>query len=213
MTLMNTKNQKLYTQRLALLQKRGINININPKQNYCIHKVYSRIIFAGTLMGAILVSACGSGGGGGNAGQSNNTPTVIASSAATTYASSSAAANTDIGQNATPTQALNTQDLIAEPTFDFATQKTHRITVTLKNPKPLRYQVSFYSHYQTTPNGYLPHYKTQLASGSLINGQFEQDLQLAVTQHTILAELWRYDGSAPVQALLTTRAATIYWDL
>lgn len=176
-----------------------------------------------TAAACVLITACGSGGGGSTQTEQTNTnanPTTITSS--TTVAASSAA-NTSTSSTVSASSSstaiissnIKTGDLIAEEDFNFATQKDITINVAIENSEThnIRYQLNFYTDYQNQQNTYLPHFKTHFASGTVVNGQFNQTVQLPTTTKSVLAELWTYDGAAPTQAIINIENNSITWKL
>ncbi len=178
-----------------------------------------KIRFKPTLLlitASLLITACGSGGGSTdntntNTGTGTGTGTAISSS----ISSSSMASSSMISSSEPANKSIKTGDLVAAEDFDFATQKNVRINVQSSdvNIQNTRYQLNFYTSFQMNNNVYLPHFKTQFASGVLLKGKFTQSIQLPTNTQTILAELWAYDGSAPIQALLSIEGNAANWEL
>jgi hypothetical protein len=188
--------------------KTSLNLDAGINGN---HKAIARVIFAGSLLGALLLTGCGSGGG--DQTQDNSpqqtTPPPIVVPQDTTPAKDSTSASAS-SSAPLPQASLTTKDLIAEESFTFPSQKEVFIKIIKDEYKNSteRIQVSLYSQYHTNPDAsathrYLPSFNHRIASGALINGQFHQTLTLPRTQGLILAELWRTDGSAPTQELIS----------
>ena len=168
-------------------------------------------IFTAVLCTTVL-AACGSGGGSG--GENNNaehtaaTYSSISSSSDVNSSSSSSAASS----SSTATISTTTTDaLVAAPDFDFASQSTVQLNVRFENHGGNRYQLSLYGNYQESNTGYLPHYNSQITSGALTDGVYTSQLQIPSTQTRVLAELWSYDGSAPIQAVLSVQDGILNW--
>lgn len=164
------------------------------------------------IVTSCLITACGSGGN-----STTNTDAAVAStSVITDNISSSSVMSSSMAISSEPAgRSIKTGDLIADKNFDFATQKNVHVTVQSSDTsiQNTRYQLNFYTDYQTDNDVYLPHFKTQFASGVLLKGKFTQTIPLPNNTHVILAELWPYDGSAPIQALLSIEEGKATWEL
>jgi hypothetical protein len=173
---------------------------------------------AGLIISATLLTACGSGGDNANTGTNTNPNTnTYTSSNANTVSSQSSLSNNSVSSASSSSVAavstITTDTLVAAPDFDFNNQYPVQLIVNFQNHAGKRFQVSLYASFQETNTGYLPHFNSKITSGTLNSGEFTSDLQLPSTQTTVLAELWTYDGSAPVQALLNVENGQIHWNI
>lgn len=153
------------------------------------------------IIASILLASCGSGG-------QSNTPN-------NTNDNNTAANSSEINISNAPSTAIKTEDLVAQENFNFSTKRKVAIAVDLgtQQAQGTRYQVNFYTHYNISENTYTPHFKTQFTSGTVINGQFNQTVQLNKNTTKVLAELWTYDGEAPTQAIINIEDDSIVWQL
>ena len=186
-----------------------MNINhTNSTVNFNNYSHRLSRIFAAAVYTTAL-AACGSGGG---SGGENNTATNTTATYSSVSSSSMASSSSATSSSSTAAISTTTTDaLIAAPDFDFASQSTVQLNVHFENHGGNRYQVSLYSNFQESNAGYLPHYNSQITSGALTDGVYTSQLQIPSTQTRVLAELWSYDGSAPIQAVLSVEDGVLNW--
>ena len=158
------------------------------------------------VIASILLASCGSGGESNTQNNTNNNNLTTNNST-----TNNSATNSSNASNA----AIKTEDLVAQENFNFSTKRKITIAVDLgtQQAQGTRYQLNFYTHYNISENTYIPHFKTQFTSGTVINGQFNQTVQLNNNTTKVLAELWTYDGAAPTQAIINIEDDRIVWQL
>ena len=110
------------------------------------------------VIASILLASCGSGGESNTQNNTNNN----------NLTTNNSATNSSNASNA----AIKTEDLVAQENFNFSTKRKITIAVHLgtQQAQGTRYQLNFYTHYNISENTYIPHFKTQFTSGTVING-------------------------------------------
>ena len=154
------------------------------------------------------LTACGGGDSDSSATNSTNQPTVAPT------APPSAAPTPTATPEPTPVVnvALNTTDIIAPADFDFTPINSVSVQVDLSQYSQQRAFFSLYQQYQTTTAGMItPLYASRIVASPLIAGKLTTQIQVAKDQQTVLAEVWFYDGSEPLQRTLTISQGQLIW--
>ncbi|WP_047047898.1 hypothetical protein [Vibrio mexicanus] len=155
------------------------------------------------LIGAL--TGCGGGGGdeGGSAGDSGSTgdggtPTPVSS-------------GSDVAAVSETEVELRTMSELSIPDgFSFNPVMGHKFDVDLSSLSTDRAYISIYSEFTQNSDGtYTPNYNSRVTSSSLSAGVASLDFCISEAQEQVLAEVWYYDGSEPVQQTFTQ--ADTYW--
>ncbi len=135
-----------------------------------------------------LLIACGGGGGGDGGSGGGTTP-------------------------ATPIAKVSkTTDLVAPDGFDYNPIESRALTVDISSQHLQRAYLSVYSNYVVVDGGVkVPDYGSRIAAVQLDKGIANVNLSIADSEEEVLAEIWFYDGSTPLQRSFTTDQNNWYW--
>ncbi|MDN3682918.1 hypothetical protein QWZ04_21670 [Vibrio tapetis subsp. quintayensis] len=105
-----------------------------------------------------------------------------------------------------------TSDLVAPEGFDYNPIESRTLTVDLSASRSQRAYLSVYTRYVEINGGVkVPDYGSRVAATQLDNGKASIDLTIADSQDNVLAEVWFYDGSDPLQQEFSTNQTSWYW--
>ncbi|WP_295891028.1 hypothetical protein [uncultured Vibrio sp.] len=156
------------------------------------------------LISSIVFSLVGCGGGGGGEGGSTSTPSVSAPAA------SDSATDSTVASAAIEQRSMN--ELSIPDGFSFNPIKDHSFDVDISNFSTQRAYVSVYGEYTEANDGSLqPDYSSRIASAPLTSGAAELKFCIADSQQLLLAEVWFYDGTDPLQVVVS--ANQTQWSL
>jgi hypothetical protein len=122
------------------------------------------------------------------------------------------------GGGASPTtvpqpEPVKTQDLVAPDGFTFNPVTAHTLEINLSGSLPERTHLSVYSAYTEGTDGkYIVDYDSKVIDAALVNGALTIEFSLAESQSTIVAEIWSYDGSLPIQKEFAIDSNPLVWD-
>lgn len=134
-----------------------------------------------------LLIACGGGGGGGESGGSSAPAAPIA-------------------------KVSKTSDLVAPDGFDYNPIESRSLTVDISSQHLQRAYLSVYSNYIVVDGGLkVPDYGSRIAAVQLNKGIANVNLSISDSEEEVLAEIWFYDGSTPLQQSFTTEQSDWYW--
>tara|TARA_B100001057_G_C22690227_1_gene887448 strand:+ start:215 stop:652 length:438 start_codon:yes stop_codon:yes gene_type:complete len=103
---------------------------------------------------------------------------------------------------------IHFDDLVIADGYDYNPVKSQSLTVDISSRSTERAHVSVYTKFKETSQGqYKPDYKSQIISRALESGVTELDFSIADSQQELLAEIWFYDGQAPLQYYFTPEKA------
>lgn len=121
---------------------------------------------------APLLVACGGGGDGGGGSSSPAAPIATVTS---------------------------TSDLVAPDGFDYNPIESRSLNVDISAHSQQRAYLSVYRHYFEVDGKKIPDYGSRIAAVQLDSGKASIDLSIADSEDDLLAEIWFYDGSDPLQ--------------
>ena len=146
------------------------------------------------ILTSLALIGCGGGGGGG-------------SSAPAQQPAEEQVTETEVVE-ATPSQPeteRTMQDLSVPHGFDYDPIENITVSIDVSSFSTERAYVSIYSQYQATDKGnFAPSNNHKIAAQSLSAGQGEIEITYASGTQSLLAEVWFYDGSDPIQQEFTT---------
>ncbi|PMK03217.1 hypothetical protein [Vibrio sp. 10N.261.55.A7] len=146
------------------------------------------------LISALVLSLVGCGGGGGGEGSSTATP------AAASPASSETAASESFVETVVQ---RSMSELSIPDGFSFNPIKDHSFDVDISNFSTQRAYVSVYGEYSEDSDGTIQaNYSSRIASSALSSGVAELNFCIADSQQMLLAEIWFYDGTDPLQVVI-----------
>ncbi|USD67857.1 hypothetical protein [Vibrio sp. SCSIO 43136] len=132
---------------------------------------------------------CGGGGGGGSA--SAPTPTPVSPA---------------------PSAIEVTTDLVAPNDFSYDPRQEATLNVDLSSSFNQKAYLSVYRVYDESAQGILaPDYGSRIVAMPLKDGKATAQITLAQSDETLLAEVWFYDGSEPLQLELDAQQSEWYW--
>ncbi|RYU47699.1 hypothetical protein ERW49_04965 [Aliivibrio finisterrensis] len=110
-------------------------------------------------------------------------------------------------------EPVKTQDLVAPDGFTFNPVTAHTLEINLSGSLPERTHLSVYSAYTEGTDGkYIVDYDSKVIDAALVNGALTIEFSLAESQSTIVAEIWSYDGSLPIQKEFAIDSNPLVWD-
>ncbi|MDD9155103.1 hypothetical protein PVK64_02710 [Aliivibrio sp. S4TY2] len=110
-------------------------------------------------------------------------------------------------------EPVKTQDLVAPEGFTFNPVTTHTLEINLSGSLPERSHLSVYSIYIEGANEqYIVDYDSKIIDSAVSNGILTIEFLLAEKQSTIVAEIWSYDGSLPLQKEFTIDNNLLVWN-
>ncbi|EIZ1547868.1 hypothetical protein MOU90_000462 [Vibrio parahaemolyticus] len=137
-----------------------------------------------TIIMGLALTACGGGGGGGDKSGDSSTPPPT---------------QTTIVVEEPSMQTLNVPD-----GYDYDPIVARALSVDISGYSSRRAHLSVYKEYQETTSGtYQAKYASKVASEALINGKAEMNFPVSDSQGNLLVEVWFYDGSDPVQHMIS----------
>ncbi|MGR6859212.1 hypothetical protein [uncultured Aliivibrio sp.] len=122
------------------------------------------------------------------------------------------------GGNASPAvidqpEPIKTQDLVAPDGFSFNPVTAQSLTINLSGTLAPRTHLSIYSEYKEGQNGsFIVNYDSKVIDSAVVNGHLFIEFSLAQSQSTIVAEIWSYDGSEPLQRKFEIDNNTLVWE-
>ncbi|CAM4337589.1 hypothetical protein [Vibrio agarivorans] len=163
------------------------------------NKIYLALVMSFALIG------CGGGGGGSAA------PAQAAEDTAEAVAEETTEVVEEV-ESVVESTAQSMQDLVIPDGFSFDPITEMNIDIDISNLSTQRAYVSIYSEYEETDSGTLaPSGDHKLAGQALEAGMGNIDIVYADGVEKVLAEIWFYDGSDPIQKELTIDDNTFYY--
>ncbi|GEA50293.1 hypothetical protein VIN01S_10970 [Vibrio inusitatus NBRC 102082] len=96
------------------------------------------------------------------------------------------------------------QDLAVPVDFDYNPTQSVDVLVDISAVSTKRAYISVYSEFQQNTDGTLtPDYSYRIANGALDTGKGEITITYAQEYTSLLAEIWFYDGTEPMQRIIT----------
>ncbi len=148
-----------------------------------------------SILAVLMLTACGGGGGGSDSssGAAQVDEPVVSSDTAEAEGSSSPQV---------PLRSM--QDLAVPDDFDYNPTQSVDVLVDISGISTERAYISLYSEYSESNDGTLtPDYAYRIANGALDNGTGDLTITYAQEYTSLLAEIWFYDGTAPIQQIIT----------
>lgn len=124
----------------------------------------------------------------------------------------------DTGGGASPAtvsqpEPIKTQDLVAPDGFSFNPISDQSLEINLSGSLPARTHLSVYSTYTEKSDGqYLVDYDSKVIDAAIVNGALTIEFSLSESQSTIVAEVWSYDGSLPIQKEFVINGEALVWN-
>ncbi|MGL4829800.1 MAG: hypothetical protein ACRCXG_10925 [Vibrio sp.] len=99
---------------------------------------------------------------------------------------------------------LTTSQLAVPAEFSYNPVAQIQVTADISAYRTDRAFISFYSQYTASGDGtYYPAYESRITSSALTLGIANLSFSYPLSQSSLLAEIWFYDGSAPLQQVFT----------
>ncbi|MEZ9904770.1 hypothetical protein AB4343_07960 [Vibrio breoganii] len=153
-----------------------------------------------SILAVLMLTACGGGGGGSDSSSGAaqvDEPVASNDSEATEQASVQV-----------PLRSM--QDLAVPDDFDYNPTKTVDVLVDISGISTQRAYISVYSEFQESADGTLtPDYAYRIANGALDSGKGEINITYAQEYTSLLAEIWFYDGTEPLQRVISRENSEI----
>ncbi|MGR5118043.1 hypothetical protein ACPV5Q_02080 [Vibrio astriarenae] len=169
------------------------------------NKIYLALVMSFALIG------CGGGGGGGGSAA----PAQAAEETAEAVAEETTEVVEEVVEQVetvVESTAQSMQDLVIPDGFSFDPITEMNIDIDISNLSTQRAYVSIYSEYEETDSGTLATSGDhKLAGQALEEGVGNIDIVYADGVEKVLAEIWFYDGSDPIQKELTIDDNTFYY--
>lgn len=144
----------------------------------------------------LILFIMGCGGGGDDTGSTADTNDT-SNSTVTAPETSTQPPITDV----MPLRYMN--ELVVPENFDYNPVEGHVFDIDISSYSTNRAYVSIYGQFEQNADGsYTPVYNSKLTAGSLNNGVAKLDFCIKESQASLLAEVWFYDGSSPLQKTL-----------
>ncbi|MGC9402892.1 hypothetical protein ACP43V_10600 [Vibrio genomosp. F10 str. 9ZC157] len=155
-----------------------------------------------TLSLSFFLLACGGGGDGGSP-PTNKT--------ITTEEQGESAGSAGFIENTLAVQRT-TQDLSIPDGFSFNPVVEYTFDVDISGYSTQRAYVSIYGNYVPLQDGsFVPNFNSRITSSSLDNGKAALEFIISDSQSSVLAEIWFYDGSDPIQYQFTPSQNSWIW--
>lgn len=154
-----------------------------------------------SILAVLVLTACGGGGGGSDS-----------SSGAAQVDTPVASSDSTVTETAASVQAplRSMQDLAVPDDFDYNPTQSVDVLVDISNISTQRAYISVYSEFQESTDGTLtPDYAYRVANGALSSGKGEITITYAQEYTSLLAEIWFYDGTEPMQRVITRNNSDI----
>ena len=117
------------------------------------------------------------------------------------------------GGSAPQPEPIKTQNLVAPDGFSFNPVTEQSLTINLTGSLAERSHLSIYSEYTENQDGtYLVNYDSKIIDTGIESGSSTVDFSLAESQSTIVAEIWSYDGSSPLQREFRIDDHALVWE-
>lgn len=155
------------------------------------------------LIGAL--TGCGGGGGDEGGSTGGSTGSVGTSTPVSSGSDVAAVSETEV--------ELRTMSELSIPDgFSFNPVMGHQFDVDLSALSTDRAYISIYSEFTQNDDGsYTPNYNSRVTSSSLSAGIASLDFCISEAQNQVLAEVWYYDGSEPIQQTFTQSDNAWIW--
>ncbi|WP_122055615.1 hypothetical protein [Vibrio sp. Evd11] len=141
------------------------------------------------ILGFVLM-ACGGGGGGSD--NSASTPST---------SDNDFSASTP---NTVTNEPITMQDLTLPEDFNYNPIKKGTLNVDISNFSSQRAHLSLYKEFEKqSSESFSAHYPSKVMSVPLNDGKADFDFNLADSQENLLVEIWFYDGTDPIQKLIS----------
>ncbi|OEE66709.1 hypothetical protein A1OO_13140 [Enterovibrio norvegicus FF-33] len=177
----------------------------------------------------LLLTACGGGGGDGGSASTSGSPTITDS--ATEAGGSTTASNTSNGtSNPTPTvltganpevvdipptvtsDATQMSEMVVPNGFSYDPVVSQSLEVDISSYSISQAYVSIYGGFVENPDGsYSADYNSRITAKTLESGFGDVDYLLADSQYYMLAEVFFYDGTTPIQMRITNEQTQWVW--
>lgn len=146
-----------------------------------------------------VLTACGGGSGGSDdGGSSSSTPTV-----------------TETAEVTTPTQGnaetRKTSELVVPDDFNYDPTEKLTVDVDISALSSDKAYLSVYSEFDEQGDGFKPDYRHRISGAPLANGKTSMELTFPSQNQVLLAEVWFFDGSEPLQKLITPDDPSFYY--
>ncbi|GAD89330.1 hypothetical protein VHA01S_019_00070 [Vibrio halioticoli NBRC 102217] len=181
---------------------------MNTLTKWTTHPTLSTLTISAMLSSVLI--GCGGGGS-----DSSEGPQTDSSAIETPIANDDTTLVEEIPvpKSAPETATLRSmQDLTVPADFDYDPTRSKSLIVDIGGFSTERAYISLYSQYKTTDDGrYIPDYSYRIANSSLTKGAAEIDITYAQQYSSLLAEIWFYDGSEPLQYIINEDQNTILY--
>ncbi|MEZ9896417.1 hypothetical protein AB4525_00965 [Vibrio breoganii] len=148
-----------------------------------------------SILAVLMLTACGGGGGGSDS--SSGAAQVDEPESGNDNPVTESIANVQIPQR-------SMQELAVPDDFDYNPTLSVDVIVDISGISTQRAYVSVYSEYQQSADGTLtPDYAYRIANGALNSGKGELNITYAQEYTSLLVEVWFYDGTEPLQRIIT----------
>ncbi|HHX8275667.1 TPA: hypothetical protein ACVOYM_004052 [Vibrio diabolicus] len=143
-----------------------------------------------TIIMGLALTACGGGGGGGG-DKSNDSATPPPA------------------QTTVIVEEPSMQNLDVPDGFDYDPRLESSLAVDISGYSLQRAHLSIYKEYREDASGtYQAKYSSNIASAALTSGKANLDFSTSDSQDNLLVEIWFYDGSEPLQKVVSTGNTT-----
>ncbi|MDD1793280.1 hypothetical protein LRP50_09090 [Enterovibrio sp. ZSDZ42] len=182
---------------------------------------------------AILLTACGGGGDGGSSSTSGTTVnTDSASVGSSSDSSSGGSSSTPSASDSAPSASILTganpqvvdipptvssdatqmSEMVVEDNFSYDPVIAQSLEVDITAYSTSQAYVSIYGGFVENPDGsYSPDYNSRITAKTLEGGFGDVDYLLADSQYYMLAEVFFYDGTTPIQMRITNEQTDWVW--
>ncbi|MGR5161829.1 hypothetical protein ACPV4X_08060 [Vibrio owensii] len=154
-----------------------------------------------TIIMGLALTACGGGGGGGGGGNSTPPPTQ------TTVPEEDTTQQEETTEEETTVtvEDVTMQDLVVPDDFSYNPVTEGTLNVDISGFSTQRAHLSVYKEFVENSSGnYDARYPSKVSSVPLNNGTANVDFNVSDSQGSLLVEIWFYDGSDPIQKVITS---------
>ncbi|KGR36827.1 lipoprotein [Vibrio campbellii] len=156
-----------------------------------------------TIIMGLALTACGGGGGGGG---DNSTPAPPPTQ--TTVPEDDTNENeepVEEEETTVPVEDVTMQDLEVPDNFSYNPVTEGSLNVDISSFSSQRAHLSVYKEFVENSSGsYDARYPSKVASVPLDKGTANIDFNVSDSQGSLLVEIWFYDGSDPIQKVITS---------
>lgn len=161
-------------------------------------------------MASLFLMACNGSDGGSSGSEGGSAGPSIDSGNSDTSGGDSESVSPAVIDNRKP---IKTQDLVAPEDFSFNPIESQSLSVNLSGSLPARTHLTIYSSFiEKEEDGFSVDYDSKIVDSPINYGEGTIEFSVAQNQSSIVAEIWSYDGSDPLQRKFEIDGDALIWE-